>query len=261
MMKNNRNTIAGIILLFCAIANMVSAQEALLSSGGTSTDGSVSYSFGLFAYSTYFDGSSSVAQGVQHPWESFIEGTVLPNFHLSKVSINHSTCYNALQNITVAGDGEQVDIESTAFVEFIAGQSIRFLPGFHAQSGSTVHAHITTTGTFCDPSPAPSIVQAKPTIEKSIEFETDDAARQAPFGEKQIKLYPNPNRGSFTVELNCFTKPVDLYLYNLTGVLIYREMRVEQNNVHVDLPFLKGGIYTLRASDGLNTKTVKMVIH
>lgn len=261
MMKNNRNTIAGIILLFCSISNMVSAQEALLSSGGTSADGSVSYSFGLFAYSSYFDGSSSLAEGVQHPWETFGQGSVPINFSLLNTTINHSTCYNALQNITVAGDGMPVILQSNAVVEFIAGQSIRFLPGFHAQAGSMVHAHITTTGTFCNPGPAPSIVQASPPHEKSIEFEKDGEALQTPFGEKQIKLYPNPNNGRFTLQLQNFDNRTEVLVVDLLGKTMHKASIFNTEHIEIDMLNAPRGIYHIIVSDNKRVETRKMVVY
>jgi hypothetical protein len=261
MMKNNRNTIAGIILLFCSISNMLIAQEALLSLGGTSADGSVSYSFGLLAYSSYFDGSSSLAEGVQHPWETFDQGSVPINFSLLNTTINHSTCYNALQNITVAGDGMPVTLQSNAIVEFIAGQSIRFLPGFHAQSGSYVHAHITTTGTFCNPDPAPSIVQAPPPIEKSIEFKTLNEALQTASGEKQIKLYPNPNNGRFTLQLQNFDSRTEVLVVNLLGKTMHKTSIFNIEHIEIDMLNAPRGIYHVIVNDGRKIETAKMIVY
>nr|HPR60802.1 Ig-like domain-containing protein [Prolixibacteraceae bacterium] len=68
---------------------------------------------------------------------SIPENTNIVDVTLSEGDID---CYNALQTITIAGNDGSVIIESGANVEFIAGQSIVFLPGFHAQSGSIVHA-------------------------------------------------------------------------------------------------------------------------
>jgi len=65
------------------------------------------------------------------------------------VSNESNVCFNAQNDITVAGSSP-VTIENKANATLIAGNSIRFLPGFHAQESSNVDAHITTTGSVCN---------------------------------------------------------------------------------------------------------------
>jgi hypothetical protein len=58
-------------------------------------------------------------------------------------------CFDALNIITVAGDGKSVIVEENASANFIAGQTVSILPGFKAVEGSYLHAYITTEGDFC----------------------------------------------------------------------------------------------------------------
>lgn len=62
--------LAVIILLIC-VAGMASAQSAIVPVGGNaqSSSGSVSYTVGQIAVQTSSDGSVSVAEGVQQPYE------------------------------------------------------------------------------------------------------------------------------------------------------------------------------------------------
>jgi len=249
--------------MLCCVCGKTSAQEAMLSAGGSfsSVDGSVAFSVGQFAFHEFSSKDGSFAEGVQHPWESFIQGSVPLNYHLSKVSIKHSTCYNALQNITVAGDGEQVDIESTAFVEFIAGQSIRFLPGFRAQAGSYVNAYITTTATFCNPVAVSSIVHSEPVVEKSIEVDGFNDFEDESFAEKQLKLYPNPNNGQFMLHLSNFDVRTEVIVYNLIGKTVRKATVFNVEQLEIDMLSAPRGIYNVVVSDGLFVENIKMLIY
>ena len=63
-----------ILLLICLYFAFFShAQQTLLSTGGdgNGSGGTFSFSFGQFAYETYFNGNSSEEQGVQHAFEIF----------------------------------------------------------------------------------------------------------------------------------------------------------------------------------------------
>ncbi len=59
-----------LLMLACGLAQ-VHAQDAIPAAGGDASGngGSVSYSIGQTVYNTYSDGTNSVAQGVQQPYE------------------------------------------------------------------------------------------------------------------------------------------------------------------------------------------------
>ena len=56
-----------LVTLLCFSFIQAFSQQTILSAGGNSADGSISYSFGQFDFHTYFQSSSSVAQGVHIP--------------------------------------------------------------------------------------------------------------------------------------------------------------------------------------------------
>jgi len=58
-------------MAFCLYIVNVSGQSAISARGGTATGsgGTVTYTVGQVAYSTFTGSSGSVAQGVQQPWE------------------------------------------------------------------------------------------------------------------------------------------------------------------------------------------------
>ncbi len=69
-MQHKRLIFSGVLLLALGLTGL-QAQESVNSTGGNSSgvDGSVSYSVGQVAYQAYTGTNSSVAQGVQQPYE------------------------------------------------------------------------------------------------------------------------------------------------------------------------------------------------
>lgn len=73
---NTKNSLFVALLLGVFCLSEGQAQEAILASGGTAagSGGSVSYSVGQVAYINITNGTGSVNQGVQQPFEFFIVG-------------------------------------------------------------------------------------------------------------------------------------------------------------------------------------------
>lgn len=99
-MKKNRTKLLFMLFLSMGLAN-VSAQQALVATGGNSSSsgGSLSYSVGQIVYTSSSGASGSVNQGVQQPYEFFNVGLdenpgvslqlmVYPNPTISKVTLN-----------------------------------------------------------------------------------------------------------------------------------------------------------------------------
>ncbi|HPR33816.1 MAG TPA: hypothetical protein PLK12_17070 [Prolixibacteraceae bacterium] len=148
------------------------AQSSLNTLGGNTNDagGSVNFSLGQLFYQTNSGTTGSAAEGVQHPFE--LIGSSVPATYIlldRVIGTGELLCFDARQSITVAGGEGSVVIQPNAVVDFIAGQSIRFLPGFYAQAGSWVSARITTTGTFCGQPIAPVVMQTENPPEKTVE--------------------------------------------------------------------------------------------
>jgi hypothetical protein len=247
-----------LIALLCFSFNRSYSQQAILSSGGNSADGTVSYSFGQFAYQTFFDGNSSIAQGVQHAYEI---STVPSLFSLTNTLIytSESFCYNALMNLTVAGGATSVLIQEGATTNFIAGNSIRFLPGFNAQPGSSVHAFITQNGEFCDGPITGSIVQVSPE-EKSEGIINPEEMHKFNTSEKQLVVFPNPNNGTFRVSMHNFENRASICIYNLTGAIFYNSDMEQTTPKEITLPTIQKGIYFVRVTSNKEQFVKKIII-
>lgn len=178
---------------------------------------------------------------------------------VSNTSINttQNKCFNALESITVAGDGTTVAFQSGSTVELIAGQSIQFLPGFHAQSGSYMNAHITTDGSFCDGALNSLVQQA---VKKSLQLDEINEVQELN-DDILVKVYPNPNNGQFKVAISgaaeeCF----EIEVFNMQGKKVYSSSRVSMATSEISINNAYKGIYILKVTTGGNTYSGKIIL-
>lgn len=171
-----------------------------------------------------------------------------------------STCYNAQNMITVAGNETIVTLELGSATTFIAGQSIRFLPGFSAQSGSYVDAHITSDGSFCDQVIASSSMLCNSSELKSLETPVSEMLFEETCDEKLVKIYPNPNNGQFTIELTNIENPVEISIVNMLGKSIYSSTLIDTNHFEVDIINHPKGMYMVIINDGIGLTTKKILV-
>ena len=107
-----------------------------------------------------------------------------------------------------------------------------------------------------------SDVCAEPKVATSdtitINFATgiDDARRDG-----VLRLYPNPNNGSFTLSLPASSQPAELEVINAVGQLVHRQKAVPAGVVRVNLPSnITAGVYSLRLISGSGVNTVKFTV-
>jgi len=236
----------------------------MVSSGGdgTGSGGSFSFSFGQFAYDNYLGASGSVEEGVQHAFEFSDLNIVSENFTVIDKTIapGEPLCYNAQLTLTVAGEGHNVLIQNLGVADFIAGQSVRFLPGFTAQLGSVVHGSITTTNTFCNGYVPKSIVEA-PAEDKDIEIAESPIENEGLSPEMKVNLYPNPNQGCFKINLVNFESSASVRIYNVIGSVFYTSSLEQTTLNDINLPWLRNGIYFIKVSSGDKEFVKKIIVN
>jgi hypothetical protein len=172
-------------------------------------------------------------------------------------NISGSVCWPAFDSIIVAATAPVI-LFSGSTVNAIAGKLIRFMPGFQAQSGSYMHAYITTNGAFCDGAPGSPVVNQ--TEGKSIE-EVLLPEKQVVVSEvKSIKIYPNPNNGQFTLELTNIESGAVVCIYNMLGAKVYQSKAMNETSQIFNLSEIKRGIYFIKVIDGKDQFTRKMVV-
>jgi hypothetical protein len=166
-----------------------------------------------------------------------------------------SECFGAVQNITVAENGNQVLFQNTSNVNLIAGQSIRFLPGTVIEPRAYVHAWITTNNSFCD-ALLEAIVAANNATEKSVEFAAITTDGQ--FREATLKVFPNPSNGRFTIQTYGFGTQSNVVIYNSLGALVFNTQICGTKTL--ELYNLQKGIYIVKTTNNETTRAQRITI-
>ncbi len=175
------------------------------------------------------------------------------NLLVDDETISATECFNAEKTITVPGSGTTVDIDLGASVDFIADSNVVFKPGFHADSGSYVHAYISDT--YCG-SMAPTLVAADEDIETDI---AEDLFASFDENDDIIRVYPNPNTGAFNIDFMGEPYVADLMLLNYHGKPILESRTLEQNIVEMNISTLPRGMYILVIKSDSKIVTRKII--
>ena len=113
-----------------------------------------------------------------------------------------------------------------------------------------------------------SICKTGPTVQNGVwsslqSFTTP--ANKTDFSEQlnvrhieQVSVYPNPNRGVFTVELGD-TGDYTIEVFDVAGRSVLRE-RTSQNRLQVDLGDRAHGMYVLKLTSDQSTYTTRVVV-
>jgi formylmethanofuran dehydrogenase subunit D len=106
-----------------------------------------------------------------------------------------------------------------------------------------------------------ALVAVNPIVEKSVDSDNTLIEPINAFDEKQVKVYPNPNNGVFTIELTNFDRRTEIIIVNMLGKVVHRVENAGNNQMGISIPFIQKGIYSIVVSDGHTLETRKMVIH
>jgi hypothetical protein len=188
------------------------------------------------------------------PFQFLIQGTGNPQISDTTLATGTISCFGSETILTIAGDDTEVIIENGASVNLIAAESVILLPGFHAIAGSNVHAWITTDGTFCDELPSPAsnykseeLVVLVRDIDKSCY-------------EQWVKVFPNPNKGVFTLQVENMAFPVEAVVVNSSGATVFKTNIAGDTNTPFNLSQLAKGFYFVIVNNGQAKLTKKMVV-
>lgn len=85
----------------------------------------------------------------------------------------------------------------------------------------------------------------------------------AQLGVGYFSIYPNPNKGQFTVSLiSSSTENVNITVYDIRGRKIYNNMFENSSNFNqsINLNNVQSGMYLVKVSDGLNQTTKRIIV-
>jgi subtilisin-like proprotein convertase family protein len=82
------------------------------------------------------------------------------------------------------------------------------------------------------------------------------------FDFANFKVYPNPNKGEFTIKFNSKSSKINIGVYDLRGRLIYKNNynNTGEFNEKINLNHVQSGVYVLNVNDGIRKSTKKLVI-
>ena len=173
---------------------------------------------------------------------------------LSNLALSNgdTTCYNALQTLTVAGGGNTFTIQNGGYAKMIAGQKIHLQYGTTVHTGGYLWAYITTNNTFCG-TQTNSLVNASPeVISWTPEFDLSTGL---------FKVYPNPTTGLFTVEIfdEKSSQNGQMRILNMLGKLLYQGTVPASGKTEFSLSGHPKGVYFITVSIDGKSSALKVV--
>ncbi|NOQ24669.1 MAG: T9SS type A sorting domain-containing protein [Bacteroidales bacterium] len=77
--------------------------------------------------------------------------------------------------------------------------------------------------------------------------------------EGDIKLYPNPTSGTINIDLTENNEPIEISIFDVTGkILLHKELNSNESSFVVEIPG-DSGIYFIKLSSDLKSKTYKII--
>ena len=186
-----------------------------------------------------------------------LKSTTTPaNQELANINIGDgvSNCFDATQVLTVAGNGTTFIVGNHGIVILIAGQKISMLPGTRVFQGGYLHGFISGNGNYCaslsnqlvnNPDAGGDVMTTVPEIANN----------------RQVRVYPNPTSGMFTVELTGAEKTglSRIEIYSMNGVKVKTEVLHGELKHQCSGADLMPGIYFIRLYTENQVETVKLI--
>jgi hypothetical protein len=169
---------------------------------------------------------------------------------------NENLCFNAIETVTIAGDGKQFIVEAGGHVDIIAGHKILFKEGTVIKPGGSLHAWITTDGSYCENTTSMLAVSDEEIISDVLTDDTEDRPEPPLF-----KVYPNPTNGDFTLELTEYNEfsTITVEIYTIQGQRIISTQLPEGKVFNFGFADRKPGVYLIRVLKDQNVSTGKII--
>jgi hypothetical protein len=170
------------------------------------------------------------------------------NTELPSTVVSDTRCFNALQTINVAGNGEYFTIQPGGNVVMIAGQNILLFPGTTVTEGGYLYGYISPSGPWC----------ITPGDKKTMGM----ASQAKPETGRNFRVYPNPTTGEFIVELtgNGATTTWVAEIYDLLGNQILTQSSHGAGRIGLSLKGRPYGIYMVRVISDTGSKTTRIIL-
>ncbi len=170
------------------------------------------------------------------------------NLYLTNIIVADTRVYNAMQTITVAGNGTYFIVQPGGNVSMIAGQEIHYMPGTTVLSGGYLHGYISESPCGMQPLSmlTTTVNENKPII-----------------GDKSnlFRVYPNPTEGKFTLELLAseqLSRPV-VQIYSMLGAKVIEEDMTGNKSKEFSINNMQPGIYFIHVTMGDRSSNAKII--
>ncbi|MEI6436537.1 MAG: T9SS type A sorting domain-containing protein [Bacteroidota bacterium] len=228
----------------------VTGNETLISC--TKVNPSPWITYGLTNAATHMLTASGVT-----PFGSFtgVKSSAPPaNQQLANIIIPNdvTTCYDATQILTVAGNGSTFLIENGGSVTLVAGNKISLLAGAKVNIGGYLHGYITTNNTFCGSTANPLVAKAENGSVLGVE---------SSIKSRFIKVYPNPTTDIVIIELlgTDVNTMANVTVYTLQGKQILEKTMTGEAKFQFSLSGKPVGMYMVHVQAGEKSEIAKVV--
>jgi peptidoglycan/xylan/chitin deacetylase (PgdA/CDA1 family) len=181
-----------------------------------------------------------------------------PTLTLENITIlaNQSDCFEAIETITVGGNGSSFIVKPGGEAFIVAGQNVIFREGTQVEPGGYLHAWISTNGIMCNQTNYLLVVEDDSKILEQEVFSIEDKSRL-------FKVYPNPTTGRFTLEMLEFdtSKPIQVMIYSMLGKSILQTELFGYRLYEFDLSSQSKGLYIVRVISGEEMDVEKVIVN
>ncbi len=190
-------------------------------------------------------------------WSSVVSGAFTFAGPDEQTSITSQTiangqinCFDALQKITVAGNGATFIIQTGGSATMVAGQNIVFFSTSMVQTGGYLHAYIAPSGPWCQTS-------SMPTVLKAYENEISPVISNSSF----FRVYPNPTSGNFVLEFfeDNQDNTIIVDIFDFLGEPVLKGVLITDRKHEFSLSERPTGVYLIRALSGKKCVTAKVI--
>ncbi len=184
-----------------------------------------------------------------------LKSTTTPqNQELVNITIPNGVtdCYDAVQILTVAGNGNTFLVENGGSVTLIAGVKISLMPGVTVNSGGYMLAKISMD--FCNTLLNPLVINPESLDKMMLSLAPVDK-------QGWIKIYPNPTEEVVILEFSPTESPSTAYvtIYSMTGQTISKKTIKDEGKHPFSLAGFPVGIYVIQVRSDTRTEIAKIV--
>ena len=201
----------------------------------------------------------------RHRWDDSPYGADF-HYYVVNCSVTNNQIVNIIDKTITSGidiiscgsvNAQNFTITNNATVNITAGEMVWLKPGFHAADGTNVSISINNNSPKSASTTQNSVIETKNETHK-ISKENDNHA--VFLNKPEIKLFPNPNSGSFQLETNFSLSNITHFkITNLLGISIFETQHLDSKDIK--LQDVSMGFYFIVATlkDG-NVLTQKLMI-